>query len=282
MPILEMIRDEDLERACSFMQRHLNPNFSMETWKSAFLHPWDPEKPNNGFMSVEENGAIVAVLGAIYARREIRGRMERFCCPTSWMVLPEYRGKNTGLMRALLNQPGFHFFAPTPNPTVVAVYQRNQFTTVDPRQIALFNPPMLAGRWEVVTDPDGLERLLSPVDRTLWRDHRSIPWMHHLAVGEGSRWCYVAWKMRRWKRHPSPLLMHVSDAELFLRGRWALGNHLRRTLGAWSMRVERRFLGCNPILSMELIDPQPKLFLSPSLGEADFLNLYSENVALDI
>jgi hypothetical protein len=78
------------------------------------------------------------------------------------------------------------------------------------------------------------------------------------------------------------IIIALSDAELFLRHRLALGSYLLVHHGLLYTRVESRLLPRLPTLCIELSGYRSKVFKSDTLTAADMSNLYSELVALDL
>jgi len=284
LPTLEPIRDEDLPEFCRFLRENLSRERSVEEWAKAFAQDWCPSKPNNGFL-IRHQGRIVGGIGAIYAERSVRGRLERFCNITSWCVLDAFRAQSVRLAMAVAAQPGFHFTDLTPTEVVSKTLQFLKFKPMNERHAIWPNLPwplVRLGGIRVLSDPAQIGRLLGPDDAKAYRDHRHLPWLRHLAVGVTDAWCYVVWKRTRLKGITGAVIIALSDAELFLRYRMALGSYLLVHHGLLYTRVESRLLPRLPALSIELLGYRSKVFRSDTLTAADMSNLYSELVALDL
>ena len=284
LPTLEPIRDEDLPEFCRFLRENLSRERSVEEWAKAFAQDWCPSKPNNGFL-IRHQGRIVGGIGAIYAERSVRGRLERFCNITSWCVLDAFRAQSVRLAMAVAAQPGFHFTDLTPTEVVSKTLQFLKFKPMNERHAIWPNLPwplVRLGGIRVLSDPAQIGRLLGPDDAKAYRDHRHLPWLRHLAVGVTDAWCYVVWKRTRLKGITGAVIIALSDAELFLRYRMALGSYLLVHHGLLYTRVESRLLPRLPALSIELLGYRSKVFKSDTLTAADMSNLYSELVALDL
>ena len=284
LPILVPIRDEDLPEFCRFLSENLSRDRSAEEWAKAFTQNWCPSKPNNGFL-IRHEGRIVGGIGAIYAERLVHGRTERFCNITSWCVLDAFRAQSMRLAMAVTGQAGFHFTDLTPTEVVSKTLQFLKFKPMNERHAILPNLPLPFG-WpggiRVVSDSEQIASLLAPEDAKAYRDHRHLPWLRHLAVGHAGAWCYVVWKRTRLKGITGAMIVALSDAELFLRGRTALGSHLLVHHGLSYTRVESRLLPRLPALCFELSGYRNKVFKSDTLTAADMSNLYSELAALDL
>jgi hypothetical protein len=94
---------------------------------------------------------IVGGIGAIYAERPVRGRIERFCNITSWCVQDAYRSQGTRLAMALTGQAGFHFTDLTPTAVVSKTLQFLNFKPMNEREAIWPNDPelFLRYRWAI-------------------------------------------------------------------------------------------------------------------------------------
>ena len=283
-PELEPIRDEDLAEFCQFLVENLSRQRTAEEWARAFSHNWGVKKPNNGFL-LRVDGRIVGGIGAIYAERMIRGKPERFCNITSWCVLDRYRSQSMRLAIALTSQPGFHFTDLTPTEVVSKTLQFLKFKPMNERQVVWPNfvwPFAGLSGIRIVTDPDNIGRVLSDENNRIFRDHRQLTWLNHLAVGGDDEFCYVAYKKCRMKGLPGAWILAFSDPVRLLDYRLALGNYLLFVHGLLFSRTESRLLHRIPRPSIELSGFRNKVFRSDSLTEADMSNFYTELFALNI
>jgi len=284
LPTIAPIRDEDLPEFCRFLCEHLSRQRSPEAWAKAFTQNWCETKPNNGFL-LRHEGRIVGGIGAIYAERPIRGRVERFCNITSWCVLDQFRAQSMRLAMALTGQAGFHFTDLTPTEVVSRTLQFLKFRPMDERQLVWPNPPWpfpLRAGLRVIADPDRMRSILSPDDARAHEDHRHLPWLEHAAVGPPGAACYVVWKRTHWKGLPGARILALTDAAAFLRHRLAFGSHLLVHHGLSYTRIESRLLPRRPRGSIEQSGYRSKVFRSETLAASDMSNLYSELVALDL
>ncbi|MBF0145434.1 MAG: hypothetical protein HQL84_02480 [Magnetococcales bacterium] len=280
IPELHPIEDRDLDGVCRFLQANLNPKVSLEEWMRAYRHPWDPEKPNNGFM-LRYQERIVGVFMAIYSRQTIRGHVEPFCNPNSWVVERDFRKYSNLLYRALLAQKAYHFFITTPNPVVAKIFSRSNFQYM-PDQITVL--PCVPLRWSsgrIIDNGRDFENFLDATSYQIFNDHRDIPWLHHVAAGSPEHYVYMIFKRVRLKRMNSIRILHVSNPDHFLDYRHLLAIHFFRRYFAITMQIDRRFLSQTPLVSLNRQDGQPKMYFSDHLGAADFGYIYSESTALD-
>ncbi|MBF0108208.1 MAG: hypothetical protein HQL76_03425 [Magnetococcales bacterium] len=283
MPELYPIEDQHLDDACRFLHANLNGKVSPDEWKVVYRRPWDPEKPNNGFM-LRHQDRIVGVFMAIYSRRMIRGRVERFCNPNSWVVEKDFRTQSMLLQRALLAQKERHFFITTPNPVVAKIFRRSRFQYM-PDQITVIPcfPWIPLGRdfAEIIDSGEDLENLLDASCRQIFADHRDIPWLHHVAAGVPGRYVYVIFKKKRLKKMNSVRILYMSNPDRFPGCRHLLSNYFLRRHFAVTMQIDHRFLGMTLPFSLHRQETQPRMFLSDSLGASDFGYIYSESAAMD-
>jgi hypothetical protein len=283
-PTIEPVQDSDLLDFCRFLTSNLSNVRSAEEWASAFRQHWGVEKPNNGFMLLD-NGQIVGGIGAIYAQRLVHGKPEQFCNITSWCVLDQHRSQSMRLALALTSQPGFHFTDLTPTEVVSKMLQFLKFRPMNERQAVWPNllwPFSLLAGVRVITDSNAIEQVLSPEDAKVYLDHRHLTWLNHLAVGRTGDFCHVVYKRTQLRGLPGAFILGFSKPGQLIKYRFALGNHLLFKKGLIFTRVESRLLSRIPKPSIELAGFRNKVFRSDTLTEADIGNLYTEIVALDL
>lgn len=281
-PLLEPIGDENLQEYCEFLHEYLNRDITVDRWVFAFRQDWGVNNPNHGFMIRDNVGRVVGGIGAIYAKRTIRGRPESFCNITSWCVLEPYRSHSLRLAVALVSQPGFHFTDLTPTPVVAGSLHFLKFKSMDGRVTVMPNLPWWTPGVDVVTDPAAIERVLSPEHARVYRDHRQFPWLWHVAVGRRQTYCHVAYKKEALKHLPCAAVVYMSDPALFLRYHSTFGRHVLLRHAMASTRVESRLLPRAPLISGQVPGYYAKVFRSDTLHESDISNFYSEVVALNL
>lgn len=274
----------DIAEVGRFLHENLNSKIPADTWIASFAHAWAESPPNHG-MQLRDDGRLVGVFCAIYSDQWIDGRLERFCNPHSWCVLNEYRGQSIGLILPLLKQRGYHFTMYTPNPKVAEVFRGLKFRNLSDGLLYFPNLPRLRamGRDEFVeADPGRIPARLPDHMRRDFEQHRDIPWLRFVAFGRDDDPCLVAYKPDSVKGIPCARLLHVSDTGALARHGGLLGQYLLLSERMPASRVEARFLERAPRFALRRLRGQPKLVLSKSLVDAQFHDLYSELVALDI
>ena len=93
----------DVPRVAAFLEANMPSGLPAERWAQAVDVPWAVDRPNAGFMLLDDDTVVGAHL-AFYSERTIDGRRERFCNMGAWCVLPGYRVHGLRLLKALLAQ----------------------------------------------------------------------------------------------------------------------------------------------------------------------------------
>lgn len=279
---VQPINDQDAARVGAFLHSHLNPRVPADHWARSMRVPWSVDRPNAGFMLVDD-GAVVGAHLAFYSEREIDGRRERFCNLGAWCVLPAHRVDGLRLLKALLAQDGYHFTDLSPSGNVIALNRRLRFRELDTSTALVPNLPWPSwpGRTRISTDPALIERTLTGRDLELYRDHADTRAARHLVLIRGREWCYVI--IRKDRRKGLPIfasVLHVSDPELFRRLAAPFGRHLLFRHRAAVTLAEERVVARRPRLSVGLRSPRCRMFRSPTLEPAQIDYLYSELVCV--
>ncbi len=276
------IDDADLRGVATFLHANLNSRVSVDHWARAADVPWDIERPNAGFMLLDD-GEIVGVQLAFYSERWIDGRRERFCNLGAWCVLPGYRFHSLRLLRATLGQEGYHFTDLSPSGNVVDVNSRLNFRFLDTSTVLAPNLPWPSwpGRSTISSDPALIERTLTGPDLQLYRDHAAAGAARHLVLIQDGESCYVIFRRDRWKRlRLFVSILHVSHPTLFRALARPLARHLLLHHGAAASLVEPRVVGYRPRPGFAIQSPRRKMFRSADLDPAHVDYLYSELVCV--
>jgi len=273
------ISDRDVPRVAQFLHTHLNRRVSADLWARCIDVPWAVDRPNAGFMLVDEETVVGAQL-AFYSERIVEGHRERFCNLGAWCVLPGYRSHSLRLPMALLAQEGYHFTDLTPTSTVAAVNVRLGFRFLDTTTAVLPNLPLPSrpGRNAITSDPELIERTLTGSELQLYRDHVAARGAHHALLTRGAEWCYVIFRRFRRRGVPLAYVLHVSDPALFVRMARPFGRHLLLRHRTVAMLAEDRVVGRRPPRSLTLPTRPLKMYRSSRLGPAHIDDLYSELV----
>ena len=277
------ITDADVARVAQFLHANLNTRVSADSWARAMHVPWTVEKPNSGFMLIEDDD-VVGIQLAFYSQRAIEGRREAFCNLGAWCVLPEYRFHSLRLLKAVLAQEGYHFTDLSPSGNVIDVNARLSFRFLDTTTSLLPNLPWPTWprRGVVSSDPDVIARTLTGRDRALYRDHLSAGAARHLVLISGGEWCYVVFRKDRRKGLPLfASVLYVSNPQLFRSMARRVARHLLFRHRALATLAEDRIVGRRPPgLVFRVRSPRRKMFRSPHLEPGQIDYFYSELVCV--
>jgi hypothetical protein len=274
------ITDADAPRLGEFLAAQFAGRPPPSVWARAVLFQWQVDRPNAGYMLVDD-GVIVGAHLAHYAERTIDGKRERFCNLGAWAVLPAYRVHALRLLMALIRQDGYHFTDLTPRPHVVAINRRLGFAFLDTSTILVPNIPIIP--WihhvAVTSDPAVLARTLTGDELQIYKDHAMAPAARHVMLIRGDESCYVMFRTRLWHRARIACVLHVSDPDAFVKLVRPLRHHLLLHHGAVATQVETRLVERLPRPRRACRRP-PKMFLSSRLAPDQIDDLYSELVCL--
>jgi hypothetical protein len=280
-PVIEPVTDLTLPEFARFLHENLQSGRSPAEWLHGLQNQWVSQQPNYGFV-VRDAGVIVGGIGAYYADRLIKGRVERFCNITSWCVLDAFRQQSMRLAMAVVSQGDWHFTDFSPTKVVGATLRFFKFKELDERVAVILNLPgfSFSGK-NVLHRRDEIEGALTADQLKIYRDHAVYPWLNHVLVGGSGNWCHVIYKKRTFKGMPAAAVLYLSDPTIFCECFGILGAHfLSRAMV--STHVECRFLDTVPKPFAVRTGFNPKLYLSATLSDGDIDYLYSETVALDL
>jgi hypothetical protein len=220
---------------------------------------------------------VVGAYLAFYSEREVDGEVRRFCNLAAWCVLTEHRAQGVRLVRAMLGQRGYEFVDLSPSGSVVELNRRLGFEPLDTATSMVPNLPLPSRPGiRIITDPAGIEAVLSGPDLQVYRDHRGAGAALHFVVSVDGAHCYVMARKDRRKGLPVfASLLHVSAPEVLARAGHAPYRHLLRHRALVTL-AEHRVVGSPPRLARRQAAPRPKMFRSRSLGAGSIDYLYSE------
>lgn len=197
------IGTHDIEPICALLHRvgfegdqigRIRP----EIWRNLFDYSWLEQKPDRGFVLVDNND-IVGFLGTIYARREINGKAGLTCNLSSWYVQPRYRGWGAALLHAALRDANVTYVSLTPNPLSQQVFQMLGFQELSGPILLL--PPLLHAetlqhaRPRISFDPNDVRASLDDRRRSIFDDHAPYDCLQ-LVVWDGPEQAYIVAKRR--------------------------------------------------------------------------------------
>jgi len=276
------IRPADLDRVGEFLHRHLNNRIAASGWAGALNPPWHVTSPNHGFMLLAGD-EIAGAYAAIYSDRVVEGREVKFCNLAAWCVLPKYRLYGLQLLKALLNQPGYHFTDLSPSGNTVPINERQNFAHLDTATALLVNIPWLSwpGRYRLRTERADIESVLTGSELQVYRDHLGARAARQLVISDGERHCLVVFRRDRRKNLPLfASVLYLSEPSLFRSLVGVFARHLLVHYRIPLTLLESRVVGAFPAGSIRLRRVRPKMFRSDSLKPEQIDNLYSELVCV--
>lgn len=276
------IEASDVERVAEFLHVHLSARVTQEAWARAMGALWGVEKPNSGFMLLDDDSVVGAHL-AFYSERDLDGGSEPVCNLGAWCVLPEHRFHSLRLLHALLAQEGYSFTDLSPSGNVIPLNSRLGFDALDTTTRLAPNLPWPGrpGRPLISADPELIARTLSGRDLRLYRDHAGAGAARHLVLIRDGESCYVIFRKDRRKGLPLfASFLYVSDPRLLRELARPLARHLLVRHGALVTLAEERIVGHWPLASLRLRSGRPRMFRSARLEAAQVDYLYSELVCV--
>jgi acetoacetyl-CoA synthetase len=275
------VTEADVDTICTFLEENMGRGISAAQYRSIFEYPWGKTKPDLGFVLVAGE-RIVGFLGAFYADREINGRIERFCNPTNWFVLKEYRHASLSLLLRLLKCGDCTITELTPIASVEKLYRQLKFQTLDTYK--LFSFP-LAHAWTLlrlprptlITRSSALVKVLSPIERQIFEDHQGTA-CGYLLVQEAGSTCFIVWSRRVRKRLPFSEILYASDREILRRHFEAIKLTIMMNDRTFLVALDERLIGTR--LPAMVPYRRVSLFKSARLTRNDIDNLYSELAVL--
>jgi hypothetical protein len=247
------IQAADLQMVGEFLAEYMPtpPVRSAEGWVRFLSANWASERPNYGFMLVD-NRRVTGVLGTIYSDQLVCGNHERFGNLTSWFVLPEYRNQGLKLILACVSQPGYHFTNFTPSKVVQQICTFMKFSVIDDRAYIIPAMPWdLVAKSALVTESS--ERLWEGLEgdaRQVYADHRAVRRLHHLMAGTPGRTLYVAYRRSTVAGLPCARILMTSSPQLFSDYLPAIRRYLALRHCLLIVATDSRFLARVPRISI--------------------------------
>jgi hypothetical protein len=254
---------------------------SAAQYRKIFEYPWGQNKPGLGFVLVDGE-RIVGFLGGVYADREINGRVERFCNPTNWCVLKEYRHASLALFKSLLKCDDCTVTELSPIDAVENLCRQLKFQTLDTYK--LFSFPF-AHAWtllrfprpRLITAKAELTEALSPAQKKIFGDHQGTK-CGFLLMREASGDCFIVWSRRVRKGVPFSEILYTSNREALRRYFETAKLKIMTMDKTFLVAIDERLIGER--LPGMLPYRRVSLFKSSRLTREQIDNLYSELTVL--
>jgi acetoacetyl-CoA synthetase len=271
---------------CGLLEDFENPAIRYDEWRRLLDYPWRRPAEHSGYALVDD-AAVVGFLGLVFGELLVRGRPERFCNLTSWIVKPGYRNQGLRLLAPVLRTPATLTML-TPSPSGHALCRRLGFRDLhSAAQLVPALPPLpRLGRRSAVridADPGVVRAALAPEHRRIFDDHSALGCAQLRLYDASGRSCYVVARKRSWGRRRVCQVHYASDPELLAPHAHAVAWALFCLYGRPITLVEERFLAGRTVpLAARRSLKFPPLYRSERLEPADVPNLYSELVLLPL
>lgn len=274
-PRVEPIDRVAIPAVAAFLSRELPSGVPADVWARGMSAGWIAPDDDRG-VHLRVGETVMGAALAFRSRREIGGRVERFCNLGAFCVVDEYRPHSIRLLRSLLRQRDTHFTDLSPSGVVPELNRRLGFRDLDTATTLLPNlrPPGRGVR--VLTDHTAIMGELDDAERRIFEDHRaSAAALLHLIVAGGRRCLVVSRRDRRRGVRGFRTVLWASDPEVFARGLGALtARYLRE--GSVATLVEGRVAPISVRGAVAVRRPRPKMFKSRTLDADAIDDLYSE------
>lgn len=236
------------EEIYPLLARLPNRAMSKQDWRwLLFDYPWAPG-PSRGW-ALYVDGKAVGFVGAVFSARPLLGRVEKFCNPSSWIVLEEYRYAAALLLRPILALKDHSILSLWLSPAAHKVFSRLGLRPLESEQLVL--PPiprpgevLRALRGAFTLAPGEIQAELAGAERAIHEHMSTSPVARHVLLRRGGRQCYlVATPCRKWGV-PYADVQYLGDREFFWEHRILAQAALVRAMGiaGLTLAVDRRFL----------------------------------------
>ncbi len=282
-PIIREARVRDLPAIAAYLAPRLGGRGGELRYRRFLEYGWLADKPNLGFL-IDEGGHVGGFIGAIYARRRVRGREQLFCNLTSWHVEERFRNLSLALVGRLLARPDCTFTTFSPTKTVVEVLKFFKFKVLDPEK-AMFAP--VSGLPGLLRRPRArifwgkqLPGRLIDSERRIFEDHRSYR-CGHFVIEQGDERCYFVTVRRGRGPRAFADVLYASNPALLARSIACTHVPIGLTHKTVLTGIDRRLLGPRPRgASFGYRGLRPLMFRSDTVGAEDIDTLYSELVPM--
>jgi hypothetical protein len=260
---------------------------SKQDWRwLLFEYPWAPGPPRGWALYVD--GRPVGFIGAVFSARPLRGRVEKFCNPSSWIVLEQYRYASALLLRPIMALKDHTILSQWLSPAAYQLSATVGLRPLESEQLVL--PPIprpaeaiRALRGSFTLAPEEIRAELTGDERTMHQDMSSSPVARHALLRRGGRQCYlVATPCRKWGV-PYADVQYVGDREFFWEHRILAQAALALAMGVagLTVAVDRRFLvGRPPPLAQRMRMLRLYRPAHDAITPMMIDGLYSENMGL--
>ncbi len=262
------------------VQFHTAGRILKEDWQRLFEIHWDPKEDRHGYVLLD-GGEPVGLLGMVFSRRMIKGKVEKFCDLAAWIVHEEYRSESLRLLFPILQEKSLTITTFTASNRVTAVLHRLGFHDIEHGMRFIFPMPVLKINCSLVTEKNKIEAELSGEDKKIFIAHKQL-YCTHLLIKTPSGTCYVILNQAIKKMMRVAVVSFASDREIlqkYLRQVvFSLCNHMKVV----ALVVGDHF-GIKQIpFSLRTRRKHAILFRSDHLAAADIDMIFSEVQILNL
>jgi hypothetical protein len=257
-----------------------------DRWRPISNCRWPRDESHCG-LALKDGDKTVGFLGMIFSRRQIDGKIEKFCNLTSWFVQEPYRSRAILLLLPMLTMRGYTITDLTPSRKVHRIQKKLGFKDLDDRGRILLPfgrrliEPQLP-RPHLTSEPSQIKPKLAGTDLEIFNDHINYSCSHLLAAAE-DRYCYLIYARHKKKRLTYAHVHFISDPEFFSRFYRDIRRSITAETKARFILIESRFVhGLSLPLSFSLSFRAPKQYLSSTLKPQQIDNLYSEIILFNL
>jgi hypothetical protein len=273
----------DFERVYPLLQGFGGTPISKELWRKLFVSPWEPLEDFCGYLLLKD-GEVKGFLGLIFSKRMFKGKTEKLCNMTSWIVNEECRGESLSMLMEVLKLRDYTLTNFTASPTVATILSKLGFRDFGIDQLVLLPVPYIGWpgrRPRCVFDLQTIKSKLSGEDLRIFEDHQGLNCQHLLLCSDDGD-CYVVLKKTRRKRLSFAKVHYLSNAGVFREGMKRLTARICLRLGVFGVMVDERYVEGNPLRAAAKYPHQRKgYFKSDSIVDENLIDtIYSELVIL--
>jgi len=279
---LAYAKPEEREEVAQFMNRvFVRAKWDIDGWRRLMAGRWCGPEGRFAIIARDDSGAMVGVMGLIYAQRMTSAGVRTTADMTSWYILKEHRGGGLGgrMMAFATADPDVTVTNFSSAKAAVSVLERAGLEVLDHERLVWL--PSDAPRFVVHEDPLALGDRLTEKDRKIISDHQGLR-LRHLAVEtpEGLV-VMVVYPQKKHDEYVTHEIMYLADQPLFARYAHRIAASVLPAEGA-ILSLDRRFaaegIECDDVRQFATPRFCQKGLLDPS--EIDML--YSECILLNI
>ena len=283
MAEIRKVYAEDYKKVLPLLKGFNNPNISESDWEELFKKHWETQEDYFGYMAVEE-GEVVGFLGGIFSSRVIKGKQQKFCNLSTWIVKEDQRGQSLPLLFRFLQDKETTFTDLTAN-KVAKILRKVGFKDIDSHLHVILPLPCLnpfKSKIEVLINPEEILAELQPADQKIFQDHKALK-CSHLLIKKGNEYAYLIYDKVRKKRLPVARVHYLSSPDFFKNNYRQASFRLCLKANGFGLLIGSHFLG-EQKLPFTLLIPQKQalLFKSEQLQKEEMDSIYSEFQVLGI